>query len=781
MNNSNELNLAPAASGTQSGLSESPGEVLTACNTALTIDSTVTEKGGGLSEEQPMDSKISSTQPEKLLPYDLEKGKLLPIHNSDEMKQDRNETKLPKTQNTFRRDEISVEKDQTPAEKRVIGNNRSAPDPSMDDRLLAEKIAIGCALARVRLQAKLDNTVAAEGKAGLSTAVDNDSTRAIETSEATLQPLQPLRNAMSTVKQREKDGGEEPGAYRLNSRTSGPAPAWVRNRDRSSCRLISQGSSTSMNDQTQLPPEMHVANQHGIQPSPTREEALDPNGISLIMTAEVSEHLQPPTDSKQQRRRKFNIAASIIIIIVAAIGVGVGFAVTNSDENNQNEDDNIGYFSKVWEKCLYHGSFEDISDKERTDYKTLKEDLFANSTHNGFDHNISSCEAPNLALHWLVEDSLRNTNLHNDSLLDRYALTACYLSWTLDNPYEWNNASGWMTSKSVCSWFGITCNNVTGYATHIRLGNNRLSGSIPKELSFLSQLLTLNLQKNNVTGTIPTEIGRLGSLVRLYLQGNGIGGSIPKEIGQLSMLQRFDMEFNQLTGSIPTNVGSCAALRSLNLQHNQIDGTIPSEIGLLSNIEVMSVSINYVAGSIPTNIGSCANMQQLDLYSNRIEGTIPSEIGLLSNLVHIGFSTNKLAGSIPSTIGNLQNITRLNLYRNRLTGTMPSEIGSCTSLQTFNIETNYLTGAIPTEIGSLTALTELSIPANYLSGSIPSHLGSCLNLKFLDLSENLRMRGSVPWEIENLVNLQMFFYVGTRLTGTISDGICSLRESNLTY
>jgi len=41
-------------------------------------------------------------------------------------------------------------------------------------------------------------------------------------------------------------------------------------------------------------------------------------------------------------------------------------------------------------------------------------------------------------------------------------------------------------------------------------GNNKLTGSIPSEIGFLTGLTTLELEMNNLTGTVPSEILNLG-------------------------------------------------------------------------------------------------------------------------------------------------------------------------------------------------------------------------------------------------------------------------------
>ena len=64
--------------------------------------------------------------------------------------------------------------------------------------------------------------------------------------------------------------------------------------------------------------------------------------------------------------------------------------------------------------------------------------------------------------------------------------------------------------------------------THLSLGGNQLSGTIPASLGRLVNLQLLYLWWNQLTGTIPAELGSLTSLQQLYLGGNQLTGCIPE-------------------------------------------------------------------------------------------------------------------------------------------------------------------------------------------------------------------------------------------------------------
>jgi hypothetical protein len=78
----------------------------------------------------------------------------------------------------------------------------------------------------------------------------------------------------------------------------------------------------------------------------------------------------------------------------------------------------------------------------------------------------------------------------------------------------------------------------------------------------------LYLDENQLAGTIPSEISNLTNLERLYLHNNQLTGSIPPEIGNLTNLERLSLHVNQLSGEIPEGI---CELTNLNWSPEFID------------------------------------------------------------------------------------------------------------------------------------------------------------------------------------------------------------------
>ncbi|XP_057789346.1 probable LRR receptor-like serine/threonine-protein kinase At3g47570 [Salvia miltiorrhiza] len=94
-----------------------------------------------------------------------------------------------------------------------------------------------------------------------------------------------------------------------------------------------------------------------------------------------------------------------------------------------------------------------------------------------------------------------------------------------------------------------------GAAIYINVAMNQLSGSIPRNIEKLQNLVDLSLANNRLEGSIPVSMGSMISLANLDLSYNNLSGSIPKSLETLQHLDYFNVSFNSLSGEIP-NGGS---------------------------------------------------------------------------------------------------------------------------------------------------------------------------------------------------------------------------------
>ncbi|CAL5025110.1 unnamed protein product [Urochloa decumbens] len=81
--------------------------------------------------------------------------------------------------------------------------------------------------------------------------------------------------------------------------------------------------------------------------------------------------------------------------------------------------------------------------------------------------------------------------------------------------------------------------------------DNMLSGEIPPELGYLTNLKALNLSQNNFVGKIPESLVNMTEIESLDLSHNALSGAIPRQLSQLSSLAVFSVAYNNLSGCVP--------------------------------------------------------------------------------------------------------------------------------------------------------------------------------------------------------------------------------------
>ncbi len=115
------------------------------------------------------------------------------------------------------------------------------------------------------------------------------------------------------------------------------------------------------------------------------------------------------------------------------------------------------------------------------------------------------------------------------------------------------------------------------------VNNNELSGI--GDISGATSLEILWAHRNDTTMTGPLVAEHLpSSLTWLSLYGNsGLGGEIP-DLSGLTNLERLYLDRAGLTGAIPASLGSVTSLTHLRLKYNSLSGDIPAELGNLSNL-----------------------------------------------------------------------------------------------------------------------------------------------------------------------------------------------------
>lgn len=395
-----------------------------------------------------------------------------------------------------------------------------------------------------------------------------------------------LPSAAPTSKRRSGDtDSEQAGAYRVESRAIGALPAWARstpptqsrqerqyNSDRDEDDLAFEPRQTSrhssnqdaISDDNDVPPEMrHQSNlstnrdndDSDLPPEMRHVQEQvpmihDDNDDGMITTAEVSygDTTYESRMGKFGKSRRFWIVTIVSVLVAVGIAVGVGVGLSSRDSSGGSSDPcdftNMEQ-PDVSVQCECNGEISTYSSTASARYQELLNSIVLN-VNPRFNEEPSSCSPENAALAWLATDEYSSSTTDAVTLTNRYVLALLFQSWT---GTDWTASTGWLSSTSECSWFGISCegNAVVG----LELGNNDLKSStsengLPVELFSLTSLskwtrmvvtlsflphLTLvhfasfvesfNASSASLRGNIPSEIRSLTSLGTCLLLGFG--------------------------------------------------------------------------------------------------------------------------------------------------------------------------------------------------------------------------------------------------------------------
>ncbi|KAJ8759157.1 hypothetical protein K2173_004164 [Erythroxylum novogranatense] len=386
---------------------------------------------------------------------------------------------------------------------------------------------------------------------------------------------------------------------------------------------------------------------------------------------------------------------------------------------------------------------------------------------------------------------------------DRDALLA-FKAQITNNPF--GKLSSWNESSHFCEWSGVICG----------LKHQRV--------------VELDLHDGQLVGSLSPHVGNLSFLSIVNLSNNVLGNSIPSEIGRLIRLRVLDFSHNMLSGEIPVNISGCVNLLNLSMSFNNLNGELPAELGSLSKLQQLFFSRNNLVGQIPSSFGNLSSLEMIYGTRNNLVGSIPDTVGKLKKLQEFSFGQNNLTGMVPPSIYNLSSLTILSLSFNQLHGTPPLDLGfTLPNLEILNFETNQFTGPVPPSISNTSNLNYLLIADNKFTGNVPGlarlrklivvsinenmlgygedndlnflyTLTNKSNLQYVVISDNNlggklpellsnfstelthigfgrnNIRGTIPTEIGNLVNLVALGSETNQLTATIPNSIGKLQS-----
>lgn len=371
------------------------------------------------------------------------------------------------------------------------------------------------------------------------------------------------------------------------------------------------------------------------------------------------------------------------------------------------------------------------------------------------------------------------------------------------NGANWRRRDRWMSAKSYCTWYGVTCQDADAGVTFVDLRDNNLRGDMPQAIDELRMLQGIDMSHNRLEGRLNPMIGELKALRYLLVRSNELYSNIPAGVFRKdSALVHVDLSDNMLSGAIPQKeFMNLHNLRMFNVSVNSLSGGLP-DVSKLPMLEVFSASTNSLRGELP-HFERDSNMRFFDVSKNLMHGTIPplhvqmpwvlfdvSGNSLSGELLPVEFprtlrvfsvGNNNLNGSIPLTFGKLPYVEHLDFSSNKFTGMLPSTVMRKPSLRYFNASQNALEGELPQSFyqgekeRSAMKLAELDVSHNRLTGELPRALVELENIRVINVAHN-KLAGELPsehWSTRNLIRLDV---KANAFTGRVPPSLATARK-----
>ncbi|KAI9075016.1 hypothetical protein K1719_043066 [Acacia pycnantha] len=265
----------------------------------------------------------------------------------------------------------------------------------------------------------------------------------------------------------------------------------------------------------------------------------------------------------------------------------------------------------------------------------------------------------------------------------------------LKNSIKGSGSLQW-SDLDVCKWAHIQCNSAKRI-TAIQIGNLNLQGSLPKELSQLTELQRFECQSNSLSGAFPSLAS---SLQYLYISDNGFT-SMPSDFFKgMSMLEEIKIDNNPFPRwRILDILKDCLALKTLSAQNVSFDGEIPDFFGKdgpFPGLTRLTLCFNQLIGGLPSSFsGSLIEILWVNgqKSNSKLNGTL-AVLQNMTSLKQIWAHGNSFTGPIPD-LSHHDQLFDVSLRDNQLTGVVPSSLMALASLQVVNLTNNYLQGPMP--------------------------------------------------------------------------------------
>lgn len=156
---------------------------------------------------------------------------------------------------------------------------------------------------------------------------------------------------------------------------------------------------------------------------------------------------------------------------------------------------------------------------------------------------------------------------------------------------------GW-SDPNYCKWKHVACSE--NRVSRIQIGHQNLQGTLPQELSSLTQLERLEVQWNNISGPLPSLKG-LSSLQVLILSNNQFSFMPTDFFSGMTSLQSVEIDVNPfLAWEIPQSLRNASTLQNFSANSANITGTIPEFLGpdVFPGLTNLHLALNNLEGEL---------------------------------------------------------------------------------------------------------------------------------------------------------------------------------------
>ncbi|XP_010488452.1 PREDICTED: receptor-like kinase TMK4 [Camelina sativa] len=256
-------------------------------------------------------------------------------------------------------------------------------------------------------------------------------------------------------------------------------------------------------------------------------------------------------------------------------------------------------------------------------------------------------------------------------------------------PSDWSTT----TSTGFCQWSGVRC--TSNRVTSISLADKSLAGVIAPEISTLSELKTVALQRNRLTGKIPS-FAKLSSLQEIYIDENFFLGVETGAFAGLTSLQILSLSDcrNITPWGFPSELVDSTSLTTIYLDSTNIFGALPDVFDSFASLQNLRLSYNNITGVLPPSL-SKSSIQNLWINNQLVGMTGTIEVlSSMTSLSQAWLQKNQFSGPIPD-LSKSENLFDLQLRDNQLTGIVPPTLLSLKSLKNVTFDNNKLQGPFP--------------------------------------------------------------------------------------